>query len=598
MDVDSDEGGGDEPDQILIHNFQETMDEHHDEVIIPFSNHEVSLERAVNNLEPNRIQPENINLEPNHVQPENINLEPNSVQPENLDHNYVDIPINRFSNDERVPSLTDLTEESNHCHSQETSDKNHEYEDDGDTCPICLDSWTNSGEHRICALKCGHLFGYKCLNRWLESQPKKSCPTCKNSVRKNDLRFIYAKKLVAVDTAELDLMKQQLDLAIEERNRALMDISKYVCREHILNQEIAQLKKEIEELKNDRLESKYFSNNLTNTYSKPPHLFMDKSLEVCRQNGSRVFDASSISDLIIASAKSPNGLFSGFGIRKFNTSCYKPLAFIPLHNKQIRDVCFHPVNNWFLTTSLDKSFKVVDTISNVVSHTSSHTVPLWSCCWDNNNQNLLYVGTQSGDVVKYDVRVMNTVLSTLSVPGDMSPVVSVASLPSSPTADLVNGGVISCKLNSLWAFENAGNDYKRHSLSIEGPFISMKYNASMKQLLISSRPNNRISYSRHSLCTLEKSSSEEIQCNIIHTFQGGGMQKLLSKSCFVTDKQDYVAAYQESSKSVWLWSISSGQRVCSVPAHEPILDLGSVQNQNGNYLITLTEKKLEFFKFS
>ncbi|KAF0989369.1 hypothetical protein HZS_5074 [Henneguya salminicola] len=26
-------------------------------------------------------------------------------------------------------------------------------------CPICFEPWTNIGEHRICTLKCGHLFG-------------------------------------------------------------------------------------------------------------------------------------------------------------------------------------------------------------------------------------------------------------------------------------------------------------------------------------------------------------------------------------------------------------------------------------------------------
>lgn len=28
-----------------------------------------------------------------------------------------------------------------------------------DSCIICLEPWTNTGKHRICSLKCGHLFG-------------------------------------------------------------------------------------------------------------------------------------------------------------------------------------------------------------------------------------------------------------------------------------------------------------------------------------------------------------------------------------------------------------------------------------------------------
>lgn len=324
---------------------------------------------------------------------------------------------------------------------------------------------------------------------------------------------------------------------------------------------------------------------------------MDKSLEICRQNGCRVFDARCELDLIMVSLKSPNNIFAGYGLRKVNISQYKPLTFLPLHSLPIRDISFHPVNNWLLSASMDKSFKVIDTVSNATMHTASQQTPLWSCCWDSNNPYTLYIGAQSGSVSKYDIRNMVEEVATLSVPGDMSPVVSVASVPSEAGADLVHGGVISCKLNSLWVFENSGNEYVSHPLPLEGPFVSMKFQSDTKQMLVSSRPNNRIPHSRHTLCTMEKIDQNKINCNIVHCFQGGGMQKLLSKSCFISDREEYVAAHQESSKSVYLWSINTGQRVCSVPAHESVLDLGGIQTHNGNYLVSLTEKKLEFFKF-
>ena len=49
-------------------------------------------------------------------------------------------------------------------------------------CPICLEPWDSSGEHRICALKCGHLFGLKCLQRWADRNL--SCPCCKGKIRR------------------------------------------------------------------------------------------------------------------------------------------------------------------------------------------------------------------------------------------------------------------------------------------------------------------------------------------------------------------------------------------------------------------------------
>lgn len=512
----------------------------------------------------------------------------------------------------RATSPIYLPEESNQseCTNSENEKDNKkrslsEDEDDGRLCPICLDNWTNTGEHRICALKCGHLFGYKCVIRWLDSQQKKFCPTCKKRVNRSDLRYIYAKKLIAVDTTELDVMKQLLDTAVEEKNRMLMDISKYMCREQLLQQEIATLKRQIVDLSNNRPggaiihpSSSGGSTSFNDINTSIVRLYMDKSLEICRQGGCRVFDAHCASDQIMVSMKSPNNLWVGYGIRKVNISQYKPLAFIPLHTQQIRDICFHPANNWVLTVSMDKSFKVVNTETNSLLYTTSQQMPLWSCCWDADNQYVLYIGTQSGAVVKYDVRNISQPVCTLAVPGDMSPVVSIASIPSSPGEDLANGGVISCKLNSLWAFENSGNFHVRHPLPLEGPFVSMKYQPESKQLLVSSRPNNRIAFSRHTLCTLEKVSADKINCNVIHCFQGGGMQKLLSKSCFLSDKQEYIAAHQESSKSVYLWSINTGQRVSSIPAHDAVLDLQGIQTHKGNFLVSLTEKKLEFFKFN
>ena len=35
-------------------------------------------------------------------------------------------------------------------------------------CPICLQPWSSNGAHRIAVLKCGHLFGQECIERWIK----------------------------------------------------------------------------------------------------------------------------------------------------------------------------------------------------------------------------------------------------------------------------------------------------------------------------------------------------------------------------------------------------------------------------------------------
>ena len=67
-----------------------------------------------------------------------------------------------------------------------------------ETCSICFEPWTNSGEHRLVCLKCGHLFGENCIERWVKTNPK--CPQCNMPAKKQDIRKIYAKAVKCLDT--------------------------------------------------------------------------------------------------------------------------------------------------------------------------------------------------------------------------------------------------------------------------------------------------------------------------------------------------------------------------------------------------------------
>jgi len=51
--------------------------------------------------------------------------------------------------------------------------------------------------------RCGHLFGQKCVERWLKDGHQK-CPQCNAKAKRADIRVIYAKKLQAIDTVDLE----------------------------------------------------------------------------------------------------------------------------------------------------------------------------------------------------------------------------------------------------------------------------------------------------------------------------------------------------------------------------------------------------------
>lgn len=116
--------------------------------------------------------------------------------------------------DNPTDELIKLTPSRKRRHVDVDSDQSKQ-DDDGMLCSVCLDVWTSAGEHRLCSLKCGHLFGRKCVIRWLSGR-NKVCPQCNTPARKNDIREIYATKLVVVDNNEAESLRcKSLQLQLE-----------------------------------------------------------------------------------------------------------------------------------------------------------------------------------------------------------------------------------------------------------------------------------------------------------------------------------------------------------------------------------------------
>ncbi|XP_076274362.1 mutagen-sensitive 302 isoform X2 [Rhynchophorus ferrugineus] len=470
-------------------------------------------------------------------------------------------------------------------------------DDDGTICPICLDAWTNSGAHRICCLKCGHLFGHQCLLRWLDSQTKKSCPTCKKPVKRSDLRLIYAKKLVAVDNIELENMRQQLEEAVMQKNTALQSVAKYISRERVLQQEIDHLKKKIQDLTFGSRSAE--SRLILQSPLSRVRLYLEKNVEVCTKGGCRdcrSFDVSIKNDLILISSRSPTDLFGGFGLKKLSLTNYKPIKFIPLHKNSIKDMSLHPSDNKVLTVSTDKKFRVTDTQSTMTILTVSLDSVPWACGWNPRDDDELFIGSQNGSVCIYDIRNLHSPKNTFNFEGDFSPIVSLTGIKNDNGLDLL----LVAKLNSVWAIENhPGGNYNRYLLPLDGPFLSLNYDRGSRQLLVSSRPNSQTPYARHTVCYLErKNDPETVTSNVVHTFKGGSTVKFLAKtSCFIPN--NIVAGHHETKRSILLYSMNTGEEIGSCPTHDnSVFDIKGFNSPSGKFLAYLNEKKLEFFKFN
>lgn len=68
------------------------------------------------------------------------------------------------------------------------------------------------GKHRVVSLRCGHFFGESCIKRWIRANANKkvgACPECKAVAKIYDVRKHFARKLVALDTDELQRERLQ-----------------------------------------------------------------------------------------------------------------------------------------------------------------------------------------------------------------------------------------------------------------------------------------------------------------------------------------------------------------------------------------------------
>ncbi|KAF8563416.1 hypothetical protein P879_11870 [Paragonimus westermani] len=122
--------------------------------------------------------------------------------------------------------------------------------EDSDNCPICFEPWTSTGPHKLCCLRCGHLFGYSCISKWIRSQGKQGrCPQCNSNAVRRDIRFLYTKNLRVLDTSERD--RALADLAIERtlRRKAEMEAAEHKAKYQLLHVELTQLREEFQNVR-------------------------------------------------------------------------------------------------------------------------------------------------------------------------------------------------------------------------------------------------------------------------------------------------------------------------------------------------------------
>ena len=266
-------------------------------------------------------------------------------------------------------------------------------EDSG--CPVCFEDWTAAGPHRLCCLKCGHLFGKSCIEKWLRSHSR--CPQCNFPAKKQDIRILFAKTISCTDNS----LKEELQSIIEAERMEKMKFkeneSRLLLQQKYILEELEKAKSTIKLLEK---QLNYSISDLSTSSSKVWNMLQSKSSPL-KNESYRCLAYDEINNCLLSSQEAGEKC----GISKFNVFDLSFSEFMLTNNKPIKDLKISPFNNGLvLAASLDSSLKIINLNSNCFVHSFPVNSPVWSCAFDSLNRNIIYCGSSTGSCSVFDIR--------------------------------------------------------------------------------------------------------------------------------------------------------------------------------------------------
>ncbi|KOM29290.1 hypothetical protein LR48_Vigan641s007800 [Vigna angularis] len=300
---------------------------------------------------------------------------------------------------------------------------------DGLFCPICMDVWTNNGEHHI----------WKCTLK--------------------DVRKLFASRVVAVEE-ESQKRIQSLEAKCAALDSKVSDWCKkeegWKLREVTLHSQVQTLtQKEI-------------------------HL-----------DGARIFDMD-ISNQILLIAQKPKEVGGMHLLTKMSLLSPSEMQdiLLPSATSGVKDLHISPSNSSMaLFSSLGKKLSVLSLDSGNLVINYDLQDPAWSCSWDLNNSHNIYAGLQNGSVLVFDMR--QTVGPMKSLVGlTNNPVHTVTSL--TQTSSLSSGvkTILSASAFGLcqWNIDSEERPLVVPETDNQGVCISLAYCPSSDDIVASYRP--------------------------------------------------------------------------------------------------------------
>ncbi|CAL8360764.1 unnamed protein product [Lota lota] len=491
-------------------------------------------------------------------------------------------------------------------------------EGEGDTCTICFEPWAAAGGHRLATLRCGHLFGHACIERWLKSQGQAAkCPQCNKKAKRSDIVLLYARKLRAVDNSEQEGMKKSLAAELSLRRKAELESAQCRMQLQVVTEECGKLRKQVQELRTLISQAGCTSWSTggpglsqQGEGSRGRQYAFSKALLVSQPGGCRVLAFCPPLCALLASQPSPQAtLVPGYGVKKVSMVNMKASQYVPIHSKQIRGLAFNTRDDsLMLSASLDNTLKITSLLTNTVVQTYNTGKSVWSCCWCLDNSNYVYAGLLNGSVLVYDTRDTSTHVQELLPLGARSPVPSLSYVPRAGSGHFPCGGVLAGSLEGGYFWEQLeGSTYRPHRLPLGASgCVDIQVEPTSRHCLVTYRPGRSNPSLRCVLMELTRApqlDSHHIpacSCSPVQTFNAGSSCKLLTKNAVFPSPAGgamLVCAGDEASNSTMVWDAGTGALLQKLPADLPVLDICPLEVNGEHYLASLTEKMLKVYKW-
>ncbi|KAK5866813.1 hypothetical protein PBY51_011358 [Eleginops maclovinus] len=495
-------------------------------------------------------------------------------------------------------------------------------EGEGDVCSICFEPWTTAGEHRLSALRCGHLFGFTCIQRWLKAQgPAGKCPQCNKKAKRTDIVLLYAPKLRALDNSEQEVLKKSLEQEQSLRRKAELESAQYKLKLQVVTTKYGQAQQELQELRAVMAGqgSVYSSSSSASSSlllglsqsSRAAQYTFSKAVQVSQAGGSRVLSYCEPLSCLLASQPSPHStLVPGCGVKKVSVVNMKASQYVPIHSKQIRGLSFNRQNDsLLLSAALDNTIKLTSLLTNTVVQTYNAGKPVWSCCWCLDNSNYVYAGLSNGSVLVYDTRDTSTHVQELQPLRSRCPVASLCYVPRAASSSFPCGGLIAGSLEGGCFWEQVNETtYRPHLLPLESTgCIDIQVETESRHCLVTYRPGRSNPSLRCVLMSLNRTPQQDssqlpqVSCSPLQTFSAGTSCKLLTKNAVFRSPPGgggtLVCAGDEASNSTMVWDAGSGSLLQKLPADLPVLDISPFSVNGEHFLASLTEKMLKLYRW-